>query len=223
MLFLYFLKNALGTATLGNSPIHLKDLPPSPPGNPPQDAASGDDTTPTSTAPNNPLAGLADLIPPVNEENRGEPLPSGSAQVPGQGSFSGQSIHRNQIHPDQQPPITHQVTTHLAPQWLQTFLNNLNPANEPHFLSTVFALVLHFIFYYALYICFFTYFERELWISANAGTRAILTRLLFHRGRHPRGILHWFLSEWMATRIDQLIISSVQLFGVQFKAFPMPG
>jgi hypothetical protein len=225
MLFLYFLKNALSTSP-DNGPIHLNDLPPSPPGGPPQEAAPDDETTPTEAEPNR-LADLAEILGPVNEGNRGETIPSGSpAPRPRQGFGQSRRMYQmmDQIQPDQQPLPTRQVSTHLVPQSLRTYLHNLDPANEPHFLSTVFALIAHLIFYYGIYVCYCTYYERELWLSANAGTRALLTRLLFHRGgRHPRGILHWFLSEWMATRIDRLIISSVQLLGVQFKAFPMPG
>jgi peptidoglycan hydrolase CwlO-like protein len=225
MLFLYFLKNALSTFSPDNGPIHLNDLPTSPLSCP-QEAAPDDETTPTEAEPNR-LADLAEILGPVNEENRGETIPSGSpAPRPRQGFGQSRRMYQvmNRIQPDQQPPATSQVTTHLVPQSLRAYLNNLDPANEPHFLSTVFALIAHFIFYYGLYVCYCTYYERELWLSANAGTRALLTRLLFHRGgRHPRGILHWFLSEWMATRIDRLIISSVQLFGIQFKTFPMPG
>jgi hypothetical protein len=226
ILFLYFLKNAFSTFPPDNGPIHLNDLPPSPSGSPPQEAAPEDETTPTEAEPNR-LAELAEILGPVNEENRGETIPSGSrAQAPRQGNGQSRGMYQlmDQIQADQQPPATGQVKTHLVPQSLRTYLNNLDPANEPHFLSTVFVLLAHFIFYYGIYVCYCTYYERELWLSANAGTRALLARLLFHRGgRHPRGILHWFLSEWMATGIDRLIISSVQLFGVQFKAFPRPG
>jgi hypothetical protein len=224
MLFLYFLKNALSTPP-DNSPIHLNDLPPSPPGSAPREAAPDEETTPTEAEPNR-LADIAEILGPVNEENRDETIPSGSpAPRPRQGFSQSRRMDQmmDQIQPDQQPP-SRQVTTHLIPQSLHTYLNSLDPADEPHFLSTIFTLLAHFIFYYGLYVCYCAYYERELWLAANAGTRALLTRLLFHRGgRHPRGILHWFLSEWIATRIDRLIITSVQLLGVQFKAFPVPG
>jgi len=226
MLFLYFLKNTLSTPPPDNGPIHLNDLPPSPTGGPPQEAAPDDETTPTEAEPNR-LADLAEILGPVNEETRGETIPSGSPfPRPRQGFGQSRRMYQmmDQIQPDQQPPVTRKVTAHLIPHSLRTYLNNLDPADEPHFLNTVFVLLAHFIFYYGLYVCYCTYYERELWLSANAGTRALLARLLFYRGgRHPRGILHWFLSEWMATSIDRLIISSVQLFGVHFKAFPMPG
>jgi hypothetical protein len=225
MLFLYFLKNALSTSP-DSGPIHLNDLSPSPPGSAPQEAAPDEETTPTEAEPKR-LADIAEILGPVNEENRGETIPSGSpAPRPRQGFGQSRRMYQmmDQMQPGQQHLPIRQATTHLIPQSLRTYLNNLDPANKPHFLSTIFALLAHFIFYYGIYVCYCTYYERELWLSANAGTRALLTRLLFHRGgRHPRGILHWFLSEWMATRIDRLIISSVQLFGVQFKAFPMPG
>ena len=224
MLFLYFLKNALSTSPQDSSPVRLNDFHP-PPGSAPQDAAPDEETTPTGAEPNRP-ADIAEILRPVNEENRGEIVPSGSpAPLLRQGFGQSRRMYQmmDQIQAAQESHSP-QVTTHLIPQSLRTYLSNLDSADKPHFLSTIFALMIHFIFYYGVYVCYCTYCERELWLAANAGTRAMLTSLLFHRGgRHPRGILHWFLSEWMATGIDRLIISSVQLFGVQFKAFPMPG
>ena len=121
------------------------------------------------------------------------------------------------------PPVYRRIVASWIPKILKTRLENLNEDELPPFWSTILELMFHFIIYYCLFTFYSTYCEREMWIAANDVSRSSVIRLLGHRKRYPHGFLHYVFSDWTATRIDRLTLSAIQAFGVEIKAYPLPG
>jgi peptidoglycan hydrolase CwlO-like protein len=100
---------------------------------------------------------------------------------------------------------------------------NINPSNSPPVLGTLFAFVLHLIFYYFLYVCYENYCERSKWISANETARKLAFDILALRGGDGRGLASHLFSEQVVRTIDRFVLTTVSLFKVETKAWQIPG
>jgi peptidoglycan hydrolase CwlO-like protein len=99
----------------------------------------------------------------------------------------------------------------------------INPSNSPPVLATLFAFILHLIFYYFLYVCYENYCEQNKWISANETARKLVFDILALRGGDGRGLASHFLSEQVVRAIDRFVLTTFSLFKVEIKPWPIAG
>ncbi|KAE8454458.1 hypothetical protein EG329_000081 [Mollisiaceae sp. DMI_Dod_QoI] len=154
---------------------------------------------------------LEELLPPIDPPSNDQ-----REQFQNQdGNARDNDINNVAISVAQGPPLP-------VIQGPEGFFDLRNVA-QPPIISTIIALIVHLIVYYFIWVCYSCYDERKMWLAANESTRSFLFQLLQSRNRYSQSIFHFILSESIAARIDGLILMFVQLFGVQIKAYPLPG
>ncbi|KAE9365291.1 hypothetical protein N431DRAFT_353021 [Stipitochalara longipes BDJ] len=111
--------------------------------------------------------------------------------------------------------------THVPRHWFGT---NIEPINNPPVFSTLLAFAFHLIFYYALYVCYRNYCEREIWLEANEAARRLVVDILALRARDGRGLASHFFSEEIVSRFDRFVLATLSIvFKVETQPWKIPG
>jgi len=110
-----------------------------------------------------------------------------------------------------------------SPPDLWQLITHPDPSQRPSFWRTLRDLLFHILFFFALYMMWVIYVERQNWKVANNIARAFFDDLYQHRCHYGRGFIVKIVPEHIAVGIDRLFLYIGRLFGRQLKPYPIPG